>query len=135
MTAQIVNLTAVKDQRGLLTAAQTIDQLPFLPARIFTVSQVDVGTVRGGHAHRDCHQFLMVASGRIGVELDDKEGTRNLILEDPGVGLYIPPLVWAAQTYLSSNAVLIALASEPYSLQDYVDDRALAKKLREETER
>lgn len=77
----------------------------------------------------------MVASGRVKVELDDQSGTRLIVLEDPTIGLYIPPLVWANQTYETSDSILIVLASDPYSQQDYVDDRILAKNLRNQVER
>ena len=40
----------------------------------------------------------------------------------PAVGLYIPPMVWAAQYGHSADTVLMVLASEHYDSSDYLRD-------------
>lgn len=128
-----LGFTFVADTRGLLAAAQHPGNLPFSPVRIFIVTQSPAGTERGGHAHRQCHQVLVATAGSILVEYDDDEGTRTTILEGATQGIHIPPLAWAKQTYLTDGASLVVLASHPYDVDDYIDDREEAARLRRTT--
>jgi hypothetical protein len=125
------HLTATSDARGLLVAGQFPDDIPFQPRRMFIVSRTPVDSVRGGHAHRTCHQYLVSVHGMVEVEWDDDDGTQIVILDDPTKGLYVPPLAWARQTYRSPDSVLVVLASHPYDVDDYVDDREEAAILRQ----
>lgn len=125
-----VPLTAAADSRGLLTAGQFPDTLPFPPARIFVVTRSPAGTVRGGHAHRTCHQLLIATAGVVHVEYDDDAGSQHVALTDATTALHIPPLVWAEQTYVTDGASLVVLASHQYDASDYVDDRQEAAELR-----
>lgn len=127
---QIIKLTAVHDARGLLTALQHPGHLPFVPVRVFIVTESPAGTERGGHAHRTCHQVLIATAGTIIVEYDDETGTRIATLSGATEGLHIPPLVWAKQMYATDGASLVVLASHVYDESDYVDDRKTAKSLR-----
>ncbi len=126
-----IDLVTTADERGLLAAAQHPSELPFVPARVFIVTQSPTGTERGGHAHRACHQVLIATAGTVVVEYDDVDGTGTLTLSDATVGLHIPPLVWAKQTYVTDGASLVVLASHAYDAEDYVDDRNAARQLRD----
>lgn len=125
-----IDLTAVADARGLLTAAQYPEQLPFVPVRVFIVTDSPSGTERGGHAHRTCHQVLIATAGTVVVEYDDEAGTGSVTLSDATAGLHIPPLAWAKQTYATEGASLVVLASHAYDADDYIDDREVARSLR-----
>lgn len=85
---------------------------------------------RGGHAHRTCHQVLIASAGRVRVELDETAGTREVTLSSPTQGLFVPALIWAKQTYIDDGSELVVLASHPYDVNDYIDDREVARKLR-----
>lgn len=128
---KLIDLGVAADDRGLLTAIQYPDSLPFLPVRTFIVTESPAGTERGGHAHRMCHQVLVATAGNVEVEYDDETGTRSVILDDAKTGLYIPPLAWAKQTYLTEGASLVVLASHVYDVDDYIDDRTEAARLRD----
>jgi UDP-2-acetamido-3-amino-2,3-dideoxy-glucuronate N-acetyltransferase len=128
--AQTVSLKSTADTRGLLTAMQYPEDLPFIPVRAFIVNQSPRDTVRGGHAHRTCHQFLVAVHGSINVEFEDDNGSSSISLSDSSLGLYIPPFVWAQQCYVTEGASLVVLASHPYEAADYIDDRNLARDLR-----
>lgn len=130
---QVVDLSTAVDARGQLTAAQYPGALPFPPIRVFIVTNSPAGTERGGHAHRTCHQVLVATAGTVLVEFDDDDGTHILTLDDAKLGLHIPPLAWAKQTYVTDGASLVVLASHGYDVGDYVDDRAAAADLRERT--
>jgi acetyltransferase-like isoleucine patch superfamily enzyme/dTDP-4-dehydrorhamnose 3,5-epimerase-like enzyme len=110
------------DLRGSLTAVEFTRQVPFLPKRFFAVYQVPGREVRGEHAHRACHQFLICSSGSLWVLLDDGTQREEVQLDSPRLGLYIPPMVWSVEFHYSPDAVLLVFASEPYDPGDYIRD-------------
>lgn len=109
------------DLRGRLTACELPNEnVPFVPQRWFLVYDVPSREIRGAHAHRACHQFLTCVSGQVHVSVDDGERRAEVLLDDPTVGLYVPPLVWASQYRYDDRTVLLALASHPYDADDYI---------------
>src|ERR1700733_2126861 len=109
------------DLRGRLTAGEfPAEEVPFQPRRWFLVYDVPSREVRGEHAHRVCHQFLICVSGKVNVAVDDGERRAEVVLDDPTVGLYIPPRVGTSQYRYDDNAVLLVLASHPYDPDDYI---------------
>lgn len=119
--AYVHRFPAFSDLRGRLTAGELpSDGVPFVPRRWFLVYDVPSREVRGEHAHRVCHQFLLCISGRVTVAVDDGEHRAEVLLDDPALGIYIPPLVWGSQFRYDSDAVLLVLASHPYDPDDYI---------------
>lgn len=109
------------DLRGRLTAGDLPNEgVPFAPQRWFLVYDVPSREVRGEHAHRVCHQFLICVSGRVNVAVDDGEQRAEVLLDKPTIGIYVPPLVWASQYRYDDEAVLLVLASHPYDSDDYI---------------
>jgi UDP-2-acetamido-3-amino-2,3-dideoxy-glucuronate N-acetyltransferase len=109
------------DLRGTLTAGELpSDGVPFAPQRWFLVYDVPSREVRGEHAHRVCHQFLICVSGRVNVAVDDGVQRGEVLLDGPTVGIYVPPMVWASQYRYEEDAVLLVLASHPYDSDDYI---------------
>lgn len=99
------------------------EDLPFFPKRLFVQSVNERGTVRGQHAHRSCSQLLVVIKGSVKVSFESCAGIQTEVLKDSSVGLLIPPMVWASQTFQSRNGKVLVLASEPYSEADYIRDK------------
>jgi UDP-2-acetamido-3-amino-2,3-dideoxy-glucuronate N-acetyltransferase len=109
------------DLRGRLSAGELPSEgIPFVPQRWFLVYDVPSREVRGEHAHRVCHQFLVCVSGQVSVAVDDGKHRAEVLLDTPTVGLYVPPRVWASQYRYDKDAVLLVLASHPYDPDDYI---------------
>jgi UDP-2-acetamido-3-amino-2,3-dideoxy-glucuronate N-acetyltransferase len=109
------------DLRGSLVAGENPgDAIPFTPKRWFLVYDVPSREVRGEHAHRTCHQFLICVTGQVTVAVDDGQHRDDVLLDDPTLGIYIPPRVWASQFRYDEGAVLMVLASDPYDPEDYI---------------
>jgi acetyltransferase-like isoleucine patch superfamily enzyme/dTDP-4-dehydrorhamnose 3,5-epimerase-like enzyme len=109
------------DLRGRLIAGELPGEgIPFTPARWFLVYDVPSREVRGEHAHRVCHQFLICVSGKVNVAVDDGKRRSEVLLDEPTVGIYVPPRVWASQYRYDADAALLVLASHPYDPDDYV---------------
>lgn len=120
--ARLIRLTQAEDMRGSLAALELTRDLPFVPRRFFVVYRVPSAEARGEHAHRTCHQFLMCLAGSMTVLVDDGTERAQVVLDDPGLGLYMPPMVWGTQYAHSPDAILAVLASDPYDSNDYVRD-------------
>jgi len=115
-------LTHVHDIRGDLSAGEFERDIPFLPRRYFTVFDVPSEPTRGQHAHRTCHQFLVCLRGRCSIVVDDGTNRREVTLDSPALGLYMPPMRWGIQYKYSADAVLVVFASHHYDPQDYIRD-------------
>lgn len=110
----------VPDLRGNLTVGEFESQVPFSPRRYFMVYGVPNREIRGEHAHRECQQFLICVRGSCAVVADDGESRVEVILDDPSVGLYLPPMTWGIQYRYSSDALLLVFASHSYDPADYI---------------
>lgn len=108
------------DLRGSLAAGEYPAQLPFVPRRCFFVFDVPGKEVRGEHAHRQCHQFLICARGSVTVLVDDGRKSEEILMDQPDVGLHVPPMIWAVQYKYSADALLLVLASDEYDAADYI---------------
>jgi acetyltransferase-like isoleucine patch superfamily enzyme/dTDP-4-dehydrorhamnose 3,5-epimerase-like enzyme len=117
-------LDAVKDLRGDLSAGEFERDIPFPVRRYFIVYDVPSEKVRGQHAHKQCHQFLICVKGRCTVVADDGVARQEFRLDSPATGLYLPPLTWATQFRYSSDATLLVFASHYYDAEDYIRDYA-----------
>ena len=115
-------LQHVKDLRGDLSAIEWDKELPFRPKRAFFVYKVPNARVRGEHAHKACHQFLLCLHGSVAVVVDDGQNREEFRLNEPHIGIHIPPGVWGTQYKYSSDAVLFVLASHKYDAADYIRD-------------
>lgn len=118
----LYSLSIVQDPRGNLVVGQYGKELPFEPMRIFMVYDVPNSRVRGAHAHKECHQFLIATHGSINVILDDGKKREEYQLSDASIGLHIKPGVWGIQYKYSDDAVLLVLASHGYNADDYIRD-------------
>jgi acetyltransferase-like isoleucine patch superfamily enzyme len=120
--ARLVSLTRAVDLRGSLVAVDHTGDLPFVPQRTFVVYDVPSRDVRGEHAHRECEQVLVCLRGSVTALVDDGRDRRELVLDRPDEGLYVPAMVWGTQYRYSDDAVLLVYASRPYEDHDYIRD-------------
>lgn len=120
--SRLHRLPLVEDLRGKLSFAEYDTHLPFVPKRYFIVYGVPTQEVRGEHAHRELHQFLVCIRGSCHVALDDGTSRGEVVLDSPTIGLHIPPMVWGVQYKYTADAVLLVLASDVYAADDYIRD-------------
>lgn len=119
---QFLHLPIIPDMRGSLTFAECNQYLPFVPKRFFLVFDVPSREVRGEHAHKKLHQFLVCVKGSCSAMVDDGKNREEYALDSPGSALHIPPMVWGVQYKYSPDAVLLVLASDVYDQDDYIRD-------------
>jgi acetyltransferase-like isoleucine patch superfamily enzyme len=116
----LYTLPFITDMRGNLSVAEYEKHIPFMPKRCFWVFDVPSREVRGEHAHKKLHQYLICVKGSVNVIVDDGINRVEVALDKPNLGLHISPGVWGIQYKYSSDAVLFVLASEAYDAEDYI---------------
>lgn len=114
------NFPVVPDLRGNLTVGEFDKEIPFKPKRYFMVYGVPSREIRGEHAHRQCHQFLICVRGSCAVVVDDGQNRAEINLDEPNLGVYLPPMTWGIQYKYSADALLLVFASHYYDAKDYI---------------
>ncbi len=105
---------------GYISVMNHQELVPFEVKRIFWTYYTPESIVRGRHAHHHTEQVLIAVAGRLIVTTELADGTiQTFRLEDPHVGLYVPPHAWHTMQY-SHSAVQLVLASLPYDEADYI---------------
>ena len=66
--------------------------------------------------------------GSLAVLVDDGHSRCEIPLEDPTVGLYMPPMVWAIQYKFNPDTALLVFCSDPYDAADYIGNTSLSSK-------
>lgn len=115
-------LPYIEDMRGDLSVGEFGRSIPFFPKRYFLVFDVPNREIRGEHAHRTCHQFLICVKGSCMVVADDGKNRREFLIDRPNLGVYLPAMTWGIQYKYSSDAVLVVFASDYYDPNDYIRD-------------
>ena len=116
----VIELKKIQSREGNITPVTGNINVPFKISRVFYIYDIPGGNDRGAHAHKECHQFLIAASGSFEIELDDGKTKRTVLLNRPYFGLYLPPGIWAAEKGFSSGAVCLVLTSHKYDENDYI---------------
>ncbi len=115
-------LPLIDDLRGRLSFAEVERHVPFAVKRYFLVFGVASERIRGEHAHRTLHQFLVCVHGRCHVVADDGANRQEFVLDSPATAVHLPPMVWGVQYKHSADAVLLVLTSDYYDASDYIRD-------------
>jgi dTDP-4-dehydrorhamnose 3,5-epimerase-like enzyme len=124
----LINLPKITDARGNLSVIEENQSLPFLVKRIFYLYNMPKGAKRGVHALKKTAEVVFALNGSFEVILDDGIDRKTVLLSNPNVGLLIPPGVWRELTNFSPGTIVLALASEAFSKDDYIGDYECFKK-------
>ena len=116
----VIELPKIETVGGNITPVHPQINVPFDIKRVFYSYDIPGGEARGAHAHKECHQFLIAASGAYEVLLDDGVNKRTVLLNRPFYGLHIPPGIWASEQAFSSGSICLVLASHGYIEEDYI---------------
>ncbi|HVZ02582.1 MAG TPA: FdtA/QdtA family cupin domain-containing protein [Dongiaceae bacterium] len=121
----LVELQAIADPaRGTLVVMEAQRQVPFDFPRIFMLCDVPKGAMRGNHAHRQQHQFLVVTAGAFDAVIEGRTGRQDFVLDSPKRGLHVPPMTWVTLHARVAGSTCLCLASALFDEADYIRDRA-----------
>jgi hypothetical protein len=116
----VIEFNKIKNRSGNISPIVGSENIPFEIERVFYLYDIPGGEDRGAHAHKECHQILIAASGSFDIELNDGINKRTVILNRPYFGLHIPPGIWASEKSFCSGAICLVLASHKYNEADYM---------------
>ena len=106
---------------GYISLAEK-ETLPFEVKRIYWTYFTPEDVERGGHAHHELEQILIALAGKITVNTEMPDGSKNtFVLESPNQGVYLPKYSWHIMQY-SHNAVQMCIASMVYEEENYIRD-------------
>ena len=107
---------------GYISVAENFGNIPFAIQRVYWTYYTPHDVTRGGHAHLALEQVIVAVSGTIIFSTEDLKGNKSeFVLDSPEKGLYLPKKIWRDIKF-SHNAVLLCLASEKYTEDDYIRD-------------
>lgn len=120
--ARIIELPRFLDERGNLSFAQNVTQIPFEIKRVYWLYDVPAGECRGGHAYKENEELIIALSGSFDVILDDGNERKSYSLNRPFYGLYVPKGMWREMENFSTNSFVLEFASTNFDEDDYVRD-------------
>lgn len=116
---KLLNLPVFVDD-AILISTQGKKCIPFLIRRVFFISQVKPGTVRGKHAHKKTQQALFCIQGSVTVLLDNGNRKKTYHLTKPNKGIFIDRLTWSEMYEFSADAIVVVFASRYFDRADYI---------------
>ena len=117
---RIIDFPKFTFRAGNISIYENGREMPFEVKRVFYLYDIPSGESRGAHAHKECHQLIIAASGSFEVEVDDGNNKKVASLNRPFYGLHIPPGIWAHEMNFSAGAICLVLTSELFSEEDYI---------------
>ncbi len=119
MDSRLVPIQAKRDGRGNLYVLE-YPEVDFTVKRIYVITSVPDGQVRGMHAHKKLTQLMWMAKGGAKIRLNDGEVERIVELHEAENALRIGPGIWRELFDFTPDGVLIVAASKVYEESDYI---------------
>ncbi len=117
---RVIPLARFLDSRGNLSFVDFKDLSGSNIKRMFSISSIPLGVIRGDHAHRSSTQLLHSVVPNIILELDNLNNSVVVNMDTPDVILIVPPKIWVRFTAGSTKSILNVLATEFYDESDYI---------------
>ncbi len=130
---QLINLPKIIDPRGNLSFFENSNQIPFDIKRSYWIYDVPGGEIRGSHAFRESHEFIIALSGSFDIVLQDGIKEMKFCLNRSYYGLYVPNLIWRRLENFSTNSLALIVSSIGYNEKDYIRDFKEFKTIVDET--
>lgn len=118
----VVNTECGSGYMGHLVPIEGEGDVPFQINRLYYITDVPKGSVRGFHSHEDLEQVLICVSGSVKIKTCIPGNEEHILLDKANKGLYVGPMVWREMYDFSEGAVLLVLASKHYNEKDYIRD-------------
>jgi hypothetical protein len=119
MIAPWLHIDVSTTARGLMGILE-FPLVPFDVKRLFWLSNVPSGELRGEHAHRTCEQFILCLTGSVHCRI---EGIDGHIVEGemrPGHAFHLQTFYWLVLSQFSTDATVLVLANELYDESEYI---------------
>ena len=130
---EFIGYPKIKEDTGTLNVIEFGKEIDFLIKRVFFLTNIDINSARGFHAHEELNQFLFCVNGSFNIVLDNghEKVTYNLTPDSPG--LFVDGKVWREMNSFSEGSVMVVLCDREYRYDAVVRDYDEFKKNLEET--
>lgn len=122
MNPVLIDLPKFLDSRGNLSFIEEDTHLPFKIRRVYWISDVPGGELRGGHAFRETEEMIVALSGSFDVVLHDGVKEYKYSLNRSYYGVFVPKMMWRMLENFSTNSLALIIASTDYDEEDYIRD-------------
>lgn len=120
---RLISFKDLGDERGNLVVIEGEGMdIPFDIKRVFYIYGSDATVVRGQHANRVSEFLLVNVGGSSKVRVDNGHEEKVIVLDKPGMGLYLPPMLWKDMYDFSPDSILLVMASTHYDGGEYIRD-------------
>ena len=116
---RLIELPRYARDDGEVVVGQAFSQVPFVIARMFTLT-APLGARRGEHAHRRCTQFMLCVHGSVDVLCDDGRDKEVFTLDRNNLALCVPPTIWNTVVFKEDRSVVMVLCDRPFEEADYM---------------
>ena len=122
ISARIIELPKIIDDRGNLSFIEENNHIPFKIKRTYWIYDVPGGEARGGHSYKQNQEFIIALSGSFDVVLSNGENKQTFSLNRSYYGLYVPNGIWRQMENFSTNSCAFVVASTNFDEDDYERD-------------
>ena len=123
-----IELPDLGDDRGSLMVLESNKNVPFEVKRIYYILDAKPDVPRGFHAHKELMQLAFCIKGSCNMIMDNGIEKQQVRIDKSNIGLMIPPMVWHEMHDFSDDCVMLVLASDYYSENDYIREYKEFKK-------
>ena len=95
--------------------------------RVFWISNVPRGGVRGEHSLKNTVQHFVAVAGQVTLYLAGSTDRESIDLDSPDVMVSVAPDVWRSLTDFSDDAVVMVLCSHNYDAEEYVRNEKMVE--------
>lgn len=117
--ANIEVLKRVIKEKNSLNIVELTD-LPFVPARIYWLTDLKKNAIVGSHAHKTLRQIFIPISGTLLIKFWDGNLSLSLSLSENDQPLLVDSGYWREIKALTRKSILLVLADQPYNESDYI---------------
>lgn len=117
---KIIDLPTQEVNGGTRTTVGSFVGVPFDVKRTYWTYDIPAGAARGGHAHKECLEVIIAASGSFTVTLDNGSKKETYLLNRPDQGLLVNTGIWRTLQDFAAGSVCFVLASDLYDADDYI---------------
>ena len=118
--AVMAMLYTIKTARSQITELEQLTGLSFL--RSYLIYEVPAGQCRGQHRHQKNHSILFCLRGSVSILIQSEGYDAVYQLNSPNQALHLLPSDWRILYDFSPDCLVLALASDLFSKQDYILD-------------
>ena len=116
----IVDSQIIEKGTGTLGVLEASKHFGFPVKRIYFLTEVPAGAMRGAHAHKKLRQCFIALRGSVTLDILQHGHQTSLVLDSYRQAVVLEPGCWRDLRDFSADALLLVLASDEYDEADYM---------------